>query len=67
MFKKSRIILSDPKFKIIKDNLKLEHIPREGDFLFFNDDTNYWVVQKVIYNISNKNNIWIIIIPLETN
>ena len=67
MFKKSRIILSDPNFKIIKDNLKLEYIPREGDFIFFNDEPKYWVVQKVIYNISNKNNIWIIIIPLETN
>ena len=67
MFNKSRIIISDPNFNIVKDNLKLERIPREGEFIFFNSETNYWVVQKVIYNISNKNNIWIIIIPLETN
>jgi hypothetical protein len=63
--KKSRIILSDEKFNIIKNDVKLDFIPRENELLFFDDQKIYWLVLKVIYNISKDNTIWIIIVPQE--
>jgi len=64
---KTRIIVSDEKFGIIRDNLKLDHIPKEGEFIFFDKESQYWVVLKVIHNISSKNTIWIIVIPQVNN
>lgn len=62
---KPRIIISNEKFGIIKDHLNLTHIPKEGELIFFDSETEYWVVLKVVYNISDKNSIWIIVIPQE--
>jgi len=62
-----KIILCDQEFKIIKDNIKLKHIPREGEHIFFGDERVYWSVYKVIYNISSNNIVWVVIIPTEQN
>jgi len=64
---KTRIIISDEKFGIIKDNVKLKYIPKEGEFLFFGKESQYWVVFKVIHNISKKNTIWVVVIPQSNN
>jgi hypothetical protein len=60
---KSEIIISDEKFNIIKNNVKLKNIPREGELIFFDDKKDYWLVLKIIHNISFKNIIWVIVTP----
>jgi|LakMenEpi03Aug12_release.lakeMendotaPanAssembly.Ray.scaffolds.fasta_scaffold00011_20 hypothetical protein len=62
-----KIILCNEKFEIIKDNVKLKHIPREGEYVFFGDERVYWLVYKIIYNISSTNIIWVVVIPTEQN
>lgn len=64
---KTRVIISDEKFGIIRDNVKLNHIPRDGEFIFFDKESQYWVVLKVVHNISKKNTIWVVVIPQEIN
>lgn len=64
---KTRVVISNEKFGIIKDNVKLDYIPKEGEFIFFDKESQYWVVFKVIHNISKKNTIWIVVIPQEIN
>lgn len=63
----TRIIISDEKFGIIKDKVKLKHIPKEGEFIFFDKESQYWVVLKVVHNISKKNTIWIVVVPQAIN
>lgn len=64
---KTRLIIADQQFNIIRDNVKLKSIPREGEFIFFDKESQYYTVFKVIHNISDNNTTWIIIIPLEHN
>lgn len=68
-FKKSKtnIIISDTNFNIIKKNLNLKFIPKEGDFLYFGTEKNYYLVHKIIHNIDKENKIWITITPVENN
>jgi hypothetical protein len=61
--KKSEVIISDEKFNVIRKNIKLNSIPREGELIFFDNQKEYWLVLKIIYNISSKNIIWVIVTP----
>lgn len=66
-FKKNNIIISDTKFNIIKKNVKLKFLPKEGEFIYFDDQKEYFVVHKIIHNFAKENNIWVTIIPIENN
>ena len=36
---KTRLIIADQQFNIIRDNVKLKSIPREGEFIFFDKES----------------------------
>ena len=59
MFKmKYTISLLDSKWNPIKTNLKLQNIPRIGEFLFLDQ---YYEVLHVIHTLDGKHNIFIVI------
>jgi hypothetical protein len=61
--RKYNISLLDSKWQIIKGKIKFKHIPRKDEYLYYEE--KYYIVLNVIHSIEKKNNIFLVIDPIE--
>lgn len=61
LFKKYRVTVLNEKWDIIKENIKLDVIPRIHEIIFISDESKYYRVVNVIHNIRKGQEIYIII------
>ena len=61
MFKKYSVTFLSEKWDVIKDGVKIKHIPRTNELVFLPEHNKYFRVVNVIYNFTGKQNIFIII------
>lgn len=66
-FRKNVVLFSDTSFKVLRKKYNIKHLPKEGDFVYFDTDKNYFVVNKIIHNISKKNIVWVTLTLVENN
>jgi hypothetical protein len=64
LFRKYSVSILDRKWKTIKDIVKVKHIPRASEVLFF--DGEYYRVVNIVHSINNKQGIFVIVEKLET-
>jgi len=64
LFRKYSVSILDRKWKPIKEVVKVKHIPRAGEILFFEE--NYYRVINVVHFITDKQGIFIIVEKLDT-
>lgn len=61
MFKKYNISLMNEKWEMIIQNLKVKHIPRTSEFIYLDNQEQYYKVINVIHNMTSKHEIFIIV------
>jgi hypothetical protein len=61
MFKKYNVSLMNEKWEMIIEHLKVKHIPRIDEFIYLNNQSQYYKVMNVIHNMTNKHEIFIIV------
>jgi hypothetical protein len=67
MFKRYNVSLLDKGWELIIPNLKLKHIPRNGEIIYITIQEQYYKVVNVIHNITTKQEIFLVVEKLETN
>jgi len=63
MFMKYNITILDSKWSPIKSNLKVNTIPRSGEFIYL--DEQYYEVLNVVHSINKKHEIFVVVSELE--
>jgi hypothetical protein len=61
MFRKYNISLMDEKWGMIVPKMSVRHIPRYGEFIYLNNQEQYFRVLNVIHNMTHKHEIFIIV------
>lgn len=61
MFSKYTITLMNSEWDVMLPDLKVKHIPREGELIFLDSEKTYYKVITVIHNITKIHNIFVII------
>jgi hypothetical protein len=61
MFKKYNVSLMNEKWEMIIQNLKVKHIPRTSEFIYLDNQEQYYKVINVIHNMTSKHEIFIIV------
>jgi hypothetical protein len=61
MFNKYNISLMNEKWEMINQSLKVKYIPRSGEFIYLNNQEQYYKVVNVIHSMTKKHEIFIII------
>ena len=61
MFKKYNVSLMNEKWEMIIQTLKVKHIPRNSEFIYLDNQEQYYKVINVIHNMTNKHEIFIIV------
>jgi len=61
MFGKYKISIMNNAWEMIIPSLKVKHIPRNGELIYLNDLEQYYRVLNVIHNITNKQEIFVIV------
>jgi hypothetical protein len=61
MFGKYKISIMNNAWEMIIPKLKVKHIPRSGELIYLTDLEQYYRVLNVIHNITNKQEIFIIV------
>ena len=60
-FKKKNVTVLDEKWNVVKDNVKITHIPRTHELIFLEEKNRYYRVVNVIFNFTNQQSIYIVI------
>jgi len=61
MFRKYNVSLMNEKWEMIIQNLKVKHIPRTSEFIYLDNQEQYYKVINVIHNMTSKHEIFIIV------
>lgn len=61
MFGKYKISIMNNAWEMVIPKLKVKHIPRMGELIYLTDLEQYYRVLNVIHNITNKQEIFIIV------
>ena len=61
MFRKYNVSLMNEKWEMIIQNLKVKHIPRTFEFIYLDNQEQYYKVINVIHNMTSKHEIFIIV------
>lgn len=61
MFGKYKISIMNNAWEMVIPKLKVKHIPRSGELIYLTDLEQYYRVLNVIHNITNKQEIFIIV------
>lgn len=62
--KKNKITIIGPDWVIYKDNVNFKHVPRQGEKIFFEDNTQLFDIRRIIhYNKDGWHIIYIMIAP----
>jgi len=61
MFGKYKISIMNNAWEMIIPKLKVKHIPRMGELIYLTDLEQYYRVLNVIHNITNKQEVFIIV------
>lgn len=61
MFGKYNISIMNNAWEMVTPKLKVKHIPRSGELIYLTDLEQYYRVLNVIHNITNKQEIFIIV------
>ena len=60
LFKNHSVVLLDKNWKPI-EAVSVKHIPRHGEYIFLTSHNKYYAVLNVVYNLNNKQGIFIIL------
>jgi hypothetical protein len=60
-FKRHSVSILDEKWNVIKENVKIKHIPRTHELIFLEETNKYYRVVNIIYNFQGGQGIYIII------
>jgi hypothetical protein len=60
-YKKYNITILNNQWVVIKENVKLKTIPNTGELLLIDDSLKYHKVSKVIHDIKNRHEIFLVI------
>ena len=61
MFGKYTISIMNNAWEMVIPKLKVKHIPRSGELIYLTDLEQYYRVLNVIHNITNKQEVFIIV------
>ncbi len=61
MFGKYKISIMNNAWEMVIPKLKVKHIPRSGELIYLTDLEQYYRVLNVIHNITNKQEIFVIV------
>jgi hypothetical protein len=64
-FKYHSISILNDKWEVIKPDLSLKYIPRGGELIYLNDQEKYFKVINVVHNLTDKQNIFIVVSDYE--
>ena len=67
MYRRDIINIADIDLNIIKGDVKLKHLPRVDEIIYFDPkESKNYLVTRVLHHIDKKRNIiWIIVSPLQ--
>jgi len=60
-FKRNNIIVLDEKWNVVKENIKINHIPRTHELIFLEEKNRYYRVVNIVYRFNKTQEIFIII------
>jgi hypothetical protein len=61
MFGKYKISIMNNAWEMIIPRIRVKHIPRGGELIYLTDLEQYYRVLNVIHNITNKQEIFVIV------
>ena len=61
MFGKYKISIMNNAWEMIIPRIRVKHIPRSGELIYLTDLQQYYRVLNVIHNITNKQEIFVIV------
>ena len=61
--RKYTITILDSKWKILKNKIKLDIIPRKDEYLFI--DNQYYEIINIVHYFNNKVGVFLIVNPIE--
>ena len=61
--RKYTITILDSKWKVIKNKLKFDIIPRKDEYLFI--ENQYYEILSIVHNIDKKIGVFLIVNPIE--
>lgn len=64
-FRKKYITLINPKWEIVKANVKYDHLPKKDEFIFI--DENYYEVLNVIHKLDDNNTTLVVVQKMKKN
>lgn len=57
----TRMHIMNVQHEHLKTNVKLKHIPKINDLIYFEDGGDYFIVIKVIHYIEYRHEIWVVV------
>lgn len=61
IFKKYRVSFLDEKWKMMKEDVKLDIIPRIHEIIYIVDESKYYRVVNIVHNFTKKQEIYVVI------
>lgn len=61
--RKYTITILDSKWKVVKNKIKLDIIPRKDEYLFI--DNQYYEIINIVHYFNNKVGVFLIVNPIE--
>ena len=61
IFKKYSVTFLNEKWEVVREGVKIKHIPRANELVFLPEHNKYFRVANVIHNFNGEQNIFIII------
>jgi hypothetical protein len=58
-FGKKYITIINPKWEIVKANVKCDYLPRKDEYIFI--DENYYEVLNVVHKLDKKNTVLVVV------
>lgn len=59
--RKTPITVLNKDWSVLKNRIKVSHVPRRGEMLFFEKEQTYYQIVNVVHNFKNKHGIFIIV------
>lgn len=61
IFKRHSVTILDRNWKVIKNKVKLRVIPRYGEYIYIEENEQYYKVLNIIHYLNNKRGVFIIV------
>lgn len=60
-FKKYSVTILDEKWNVVREKVKVKHIPRTHELIFLPEHNKYYRVVNIVYNFTKIQGIYIVI------